>query len=72
MMWRVLVRVALRTLCAALLIAAGAGPLLAQGAVQGIAGPAGGPRAAETPPVNPASDPLLRGFQWRSIGPLRH
>ena len=70
MMWRVLVRVAFRTLCAALLIAAGAGPLLAQGAVQGIAGPAGGPRAAATPPVNPASDPLLRGFQWRSIGPL--
>jgi len=70
MIQRVLVRVAFRSLCATLLIAAGAGPLLAQGAVQGIAGPAGGPRAAETPPVNATSDPLLRGFQWRSIGPL--
>jgi photosystem II stability/assembly factor-like uncharacterized protein len=70
MIRRVLVRLASRTLCAALMIAAGGGPLLAQGVIRGIAGPAGGPRAALTPPVNAASDPLLRGFQWRSIGPL--
>ena len=47
-----------------------ANPAVAQGPVQGIAGPAGGPRAAPTPPVNPATDPLLRGFQWRTLGPL--
>jgi len=47
-----------------------AGALSAQSAVQGIPGPAGGPRAAPTPPVNPSSDPPLRGFEWRSIGPL--
>ena len=47
-----------------------ANPAAAQAPVQGIVGPAGGARAALAPPVNPATDPLLRGFQWRSIGPL--
>ncbi len=42
----------------------------AQAPVQGIPGQAGGPRAAPTPPVNPATDALLRGFQWRTLGPL--
>ncbi len=56
------------------LVAAMAGlslhPVKAQSAVQGVAGPAGGPRAAPTPPVNPATHPLLQGFEWRGIGPL--
>ncbi len=42
----------------------------AQAPVQGVAGPAGGPRSAPLPPVNPAPDPLLRGFQWRQLGPI--
>jgi photosystem II stability/assembly factor-like uncharacterized protein len=58
---------ALRLLVASVLAAV---PASAQSAVEGIAGPAGGPRAAATPPVNPTSDPLLRGFAWRAIGPL--
>jgi photosystem II stability/assembly factor-like uncharacterized protein len=45
-------------------------PVAAQAPVQGVAGPAGGPRAAALPLVNQATDPLLTGFQWRSIGPL--
>lgn len=45
-------------------------PALAQGPVEGPPGPAGGPRAALGPPVNPTADPLLRGFRWRSIGPI--
>ena len=69
-MWRAHTWEASRALLIAVLIALGASPVLAQSPVQGIAGPAGGPRAAPTPPVNTASDPLLRGFQWRSIGPL--
>ena len=47
-----------------------AAPALAQAPVQGVPGPAGGPRAALLPPVNPSSDPLLKSFRWRSIGPL--
>jgi hypothetical protein len=69
-MWRAHTWEASRALLIVVLIALGASPVLAQSPVQGIAGPAGGPRAAPTPPVNTASDPLLRGFQWRSIGPL--
>jgi photosystem II stability/assembly factor-like uncharacterized protein len=47
-----------------------ASPAAAQRPVEGIAGPAGGPRAALAPAVNPSSDPLLRGLRWRSIGPI--
>jgi photosystem II stability/assembly factor-like uncharacterized protein len=29
----------------------------------------GAPAAPRTPPINPSTDPFLRTFQWRSIGP---
>ncbi len=55
----------------AILAAAATGdPVTAQSAVEGIPGPAGGPRAALGAPVNPSDDPLLRGLRWRSIGPI--
>lgn len=60
----------LRSLVLALLLPVGAAAVAAQSPVQGGPGPAGGPRPAATPPVNPSADPLLRSFQWRSIGPL--
>ena len=70
MAYRTLVRRMATTLCLAVLQPLSGSPAAAQSAVQGIAGQAGGPRSAPTPPVNATDDPLLRGFQWRNIGPI--
>ncbi len=45
-------------------------PAQGQAPVVGPPGPGGGPRAAQLPPVNPASNPLFRGLRWREIGPI--